>query len=112
MFNRHNIREAQRSDSGLSKIITRLEEDELVDPFFLDNDGILFRKDNSEISGWRREIFEQIVVPTNFINRVLRSYHDVPFSAHQGSGKTFRKLKKAFFLGKHAQGYRKLLSIL
>ena len=111
IFNRHNIREMQKTDSGLNKMSSKLEEGVMVEPFFLDNDGILFRKDGFKISSWRREVFEQIVVPSNFVNRILRSYHDAPFSAHQGSGKTFRKLKKVFFW-EHVERYRKLLSVM
>ena len=71
ILSRYNIQEAQRSDSGLSKLIIALENDETIEPFFLDNDGILFRKDSSELSSWRREVFEQIMVPANFINKIL-----------------------------------------
>ena len=96
-FNQHNIREVQRAYSRLNQMIATLENRESIEQVFLDNDWILFRKDSLELSCWRREVFEQIVVTSSFVNEVLRSYHDAPFSAHQGSGKTFRKLK-AFFL--------------
>ena len=95
-FNRHNIREAQRADSRLHQMITMFEKDEIIEPFFLNNDRIHFRIDSYRLSPCREEVFEQIVLPSSFVNRVLRSYHDVPFLAHQGSGKTYRKLKKAF----------------
>ena len=65
ILNWHNIREVQRADSRMNQMIATLEQDELIEPFFLDNDGILFRKDSSERSSWRREVFEQILVPSS-----------------------------------------------
>ena len=49
IFNRFNIREAQRADGGLNKMIEALEKEEIIEPFFLDNDGILSRNDSSEL---------------------------------------------------------------
>ena len=97
LLTRFNIKNNQLQDADLSQIINSIKEGKDESPYFLDNDGLLYRKDSLAISPHRKEAFEQLVIPIGNVHQVLRAYHDAPYASHYGSQKTWRKMKRVFY---------------
>jgi hypothetical protein len=54
--------------------------------FWLDEDNVLYRQGPEEQP--------RVVIPASLVPTVLASYHDLPFTAHQGVGRTVEFIKK------------------
>ena len=96
ILNRYYIKQEQLKDAELKQKIQTLNEGNTLGTYFLDEDKILYRKESVKEPG-RHECFEQLIVPPCCVNDILRAYHDAPYAGHQGPGKTWRKLKRAFY---------------
>ena len=93
---RFNFKAQQQSDDKLSTLIAQLEKGETVGNYNLDSDKTLYRKEIIKHPG-RKECFQQLVFPQALTEKLISTYHDAPQAGHQGSGITWRKLKRSFF---------------
>jgi hypothetical protein len=57
--------------------------------FWVDEDGLLYWQDTARQS--------RVVVPTTLVPVVLRNYHELPFTAHQGIGRTIEFIKRRYW---------------
>ncbi|MCP3668139.1 MAG: hypothetical protein GY696_37575, partial [Gammaproteobacteria bacterium] len=99
------LKESQRTDERLSKILQKVESgtavpvenDETVSAGrYAVRDGILVHIP-SEMTRLSHEFSDQLVVPLSHRLRVLQSCHDDIFSAHLGIDKTLKKVSQRFF---------------
>jgi hypothetical protein len=81
----------------LSKEVIREEEekDGLCDKyrehetFWLDDDGVLYRQ------GFKEQ--PRIVISAALVHTVITSYHDLPFTAHQGVSRTVQFISRKYW---------------
>ncbi|WP_395009188.1 RNase H-like domain-containing protein, partial [Undibacterium sp.] len=87
------IKESQGQDKDLKPIIDRLLQDNLGDPeYTLDARGILFKLNS------KRHAENRMVCPKAMTQKVLSSYHDLPYAAaHAGLHRTYTMISKRFF---------------
>jgi len=84
-------------DLSLSKEVIRVEQetDELYikyrvyENFWTDEDGILYRQGHNEQP--------RVVIPATLIHTVLVSYHELPFTAHQGVSRTVGFINRKYW---------------
>ena len=57
--------------------------------FWIDNDGILYRQEAKTLP--------RIVIPTALISTVLKCYHELPFTAHQGVRRTIEFINRKYW---------------
>jgi hypothetical protein len=57
--------------------------------FWVDEDGLLYWQDSARQS--------RVVIPTSLVSVVLRNYHELPFTAHQGIGRTTEFIKRKYW---------------
>ncbi|KAF2890388.1 hypothetical protein ILUMI_15785 [Ignelater luminosus] len=83
------IKSEQEKDPFCISIREQLQTE--TDPFgyFIDNDGLLYKIDNSEN--------DLLVVPKTFIRKVLHDFHNLPLAGHQGQAKTLLFVKSRFY---------------
>ena len=82
VLSREDVYEQQQSD----ELCQRYGNDE---NFWTDEEGILYRKVNTESS--------RIVIPQTLVPVVLKHYHDSIFTAHQGVGRTTEFIKHKYW---------------
>jgi len=88
---------AVQQETVLSKEVIRREQeaDELCnryrgyENFWTDNDGVLYRQGPKEQP--------RIVIPGALVKKVLSSYHELPFTAHQGVSRTIGFISKKYW---------------
>jgi hypothetical protein len=76
------IREEQEKDS----LCKKYREHEI---FWLDDEGVLYRQ------GFEEQ--PRIVIPATLVHTVITSYHDLPFTAHQGVSKTVEFISRKYW---------------
>jgi len=85
------------TEAVLSKELIKEEQDKdeiciqykQYENFWTDNDGILYRQ---EAKGLPR-----IVIPTTLVPTVLKCYHELPFTAHQGVRRTIEFINRKYW---------------
>jgi hypothetical protein len=68
--------------------------------FWLDDDDVLYKQDKGKEP--------RVVIPASLVPTVLTSYHDLPFTAHQGTGRTIEFIRKKYWwetLTSHVKEY-------
>jgi hypothetical protein len=84
-------------DLILSKEIIRCEQEKDglcieyrgYENFWTDEDGILYRQGPKEQP--------RVVIPAKLIHTVLASYHQLPFTAHQGVSRTVGSIRRKYW---------------
>ena len=105
-----NIKDLQRSDPRLKDLIVYLEEKTLpmcdktarlvlleVDHYYLDESGLLFHLYIPRPNSKQTDITGQLVIPSSFTRKLLKSTHDEPTGGHFGVHKTYAKLRKRYY---------------
>lgn len=92
---RYIIKREERKDEKL-KPIHSLSKGEKREPYFLDDDGLLFKKEPTKLP-YRNKFFELLMVPETHQRHILQAYHDAPYAGHYGSRKTWKKMKRAVY---------------
>ena len=88
---------AVQQETILSKEVIRCEQeaDELCnryrgyENFWTDNDGVFYRQGLKEQP--------RIVIPGALVKKVLSSYHELPFTAHQGVNRTVGFISRKYW---------------
>jgi hypothetical protein len=57
--------------------------------FWLDDDDVLYKQDTGKEP--------RVVIPASLVPTVLTSYHDLPFTAHQGTSRTTDFIRKKYW---------------
>uniref|UniRef100_A0A3B3HSJ7 Gypsy retrotransposon integrase-like protein 1 n=1 Tax=Oryzias latipes TaxID=8090 RepID=A0A3B3HSJ7_ORYLA len=90
---------AQRNDVTLSRclssVVLKEEARRKTTAYFLDN-NLLMRRWSDGLETGGRDVY-QVVVPTDYRNKVLSLAHDHPWSGHLGVNKTYNRILRHFF---------------
>ena len=97
VWDRDYIKATQRQDTELKPIINKLLVDNSSEPkFALDEEGLKYRVRKSAYQE------DRLVVPALMRNKVLRHYHDLPFSGHSGVLRTTQRItERIYWYGLH-----------
>lgn len=87
MLTKCEIQREQIADEELKKIINKINNDENVRDYYLDEDDLLIKKSNSE------EVDDRVVIPKSLVKEIIKNFHDLPFVGHMGVSKTYNLLK-------------------
>lgn len=90
IWDRDVMKSEQRNDIQIMTYIDKIHDEPSCD-FYLDDDGLVYRKSDDE----RYE--DRLVVPVKFRKQILKACHDSPLSGHCGTEKTFEKVNSRFF---------------
>jgi hypothetical protein len=82
VLTRELIREAQKQDPLCDVYKTRKE-------FWLDDDQLLYHEEQTGSSF--------VVIPRELVGTVLKCYHELPFTAHQGIARTIAAFKRKYW---------------
>jgi hypothetical protein len=76
------IREEQEKDGQCDKYRE-------YEHFWLDDEGVLYRQERKEQP--------RVVIPATLVHTVIMSYHDLPFTAHQGVKRTVEFISRKYW---------------
>lgn len=82
-WDREYILREQRKDQYCSHIINQLQ-DQVFENFYLDKEGLLYKKEGSR---------DLLVIPRSFVRKVLYDFHSLPFFGHKGQTQTLSLIK-------------------
>ena len=92
VIDRDWIKNEQLQDEYVKKIRKAMKDNLAIDfKFSEDLDGIPY-KDRD-----RNERNDKVVVPLSMRRKLLKAYHDSPFSSHLGVQRTYQKLKREYY---------------
>lgn len=107
------LKREQRKDATLIKLIGDIEAGARVriggNEYFLDSDGILcVRRAAGRGSARAGRAWERSIVPASLVGKIMRAFHDAPFSGHLGKRKTRKRIERHYFwrqIGKDVASY-------
>lgn len=88
---RQYIRREQQQDPEIGKIIAGLIPADTSCQFYRDDEGLLYKMRT------QGEHEDRLVAPATMIDKILKSYHDLPQAGHQGYDKTLAMIKRRFY---------------
>lgn len=105
-----DLRAEQRKDPELAEIFSTLETNKKsarAGEFFVDDEATLRRRTRPNQKGRAAgETWERIVVPRSCVPKILKAFHDAPYSGHFGVRKTRRRLERYYFWFRMGQDIR------
>jgi hypothetical protein len=82
ILTRERIREEQEKDDACMKF-------KQSESFSVEEDGILYHQEAKE--------YPRVVIPRTLVETVLKCYHELPFTAHQGMTRTLSFISRKYW---------------